>query len=215
MNSRTLKRGLRECGLRRRNEVHSEHEVREMIKREIEGPSSLFGYRAMWNKPRTSYSIAVPRDMVTVYKSLIHRHLPFERQGSCCVDHTSHQVQTQLGMFTDTTNWNLKAYLYMAARMDFPGEYCVSNYVKLKMIPWFKPVFPQCSGRKQTATNVGERDCGLAALQCLLSGETVAHRCSFSHANQHIQNRWSHSERGFTAWVIDFLRHSWLKESLL
>ena len=53
-------------------------------------PSSLFGYRAMWNKPRTGYSIAVPRDMVTVYKSLIHRHLPFERQGSCCVDHTSH-----------------------------------------------------------------------------------------------------------------------------
>ena len=155
MNSRTLKRGLRECGLRRRIEVHSEYKVREMIKREIEGPSSLFGYRAMWNKPRTSYSTAVPRDMVTVYKSLIHIHLPFERQGSCCFGHTSHQVQTQLGMFTDTTNWNLKAYLYLAARMDFPGEYCVSNYVKLKMIPWFKPVFPQCSGRKQTATNVG------------------------------------------------------------
>ena len=50
MNSRTLKRGLREYGLRRRNEFHSEHEVWEMIKREIEGPSSLFGYRAMWNK---------------------------------------------------------------------------------------------------------------------------------------------------------------------
>ena len=27
MNSRTLKRGLREYGLRRRNEFHSEHEV--------------------------------------------------------------------------------------------------------------------------------------------------------------------------------------------
>ena len=27
MNSRTLKRGLREYGLRRRNEIHSEHEV--------------------------------------------------------------------------------------------------------------------------------------------------------------------------------------------
>ena len=90
MNSRTLKRGLREYGLRRRNEVHSVQEVREMSKREIEGPSSLFGYRAMWNKPRTSYSIAVPRVMVMVYKSLIYRHLPFERPGSCCVDHTSH-----------------------------------------------------------------------------------------------------------------------------
>ena len=42
-SSRTLKRGLHEYGLRRRNEVHSEHEVRELIKREIEGPSSLLG----------------------------------------------------------------------------------------------------------------------------------------------------------------------------
>ena len=65
MNSRTLKRGLREYGLRRRNEFHSEHEVWEMIKHEIEGP----------------YSVAVPRDMVMVYKSLIYRHLSFERPG--------------------------------------------------------------------------------------------------------------------------------------
>ena len=41
MNLRTLEKRLREFGLRRRNEVHSEHEVWEIIKREIEGPSSL------------------------------------------------------------------------------------------------------------------------------------------------------------------------------
>ena len=37
-----------------------------------------------------------------------------------------------------------------------------------------------------------QTDCGtengiLAALQCFLSGETVAHSCSFAHANQHMQ----------------------------
>ena len=32
---------LREYGLRRRNEVHSENEVPELFKRKIEGPSSL------------------------------------------------------------------------------------------------------------------------------------------------------------------------------
>ena len=58
-----------------------------------------------------------------------------------------------------------------------------------------------------------QTDCGtesgiLAALQCFLSGETVAHSCSFSHANQHMQGWWSHSKRYFTAWVIDFLRNS-------
>ena len=42
MNLRNLKRRLREDRLKRRNEVHLEPEVREIIKREIEGPLSLF-----------------------------------------------------------------------------------------------------------------------------------------------------------------------------
>ena len=58
-----------------------------------------------------------------------------------------------------------------------------------------------------------QTDCGtdngiLAVLQCFLSGETVAHSCSFAHANQHMQGWWSHSKRHFTAWAIDFLRNS-------
>ena len=36
MNVRTLKRRLRQYGFRRRNHVHSEHTVWEIIKREIE-----------------------------------------------------------------------------------------------------------------------------------------------------------------------------------
>ena len=66
MNVRTLKRRLRHYGLRRRNHLHSEHAgtVREIIKREIVSPSSLLGYRGMWNKLRTTYHVTVPRDMV-------------------------------------------------------------------------------------------------------------------------------------------------------
>ena len=65
MNERTLKRRLSQYGLRRRNrQVHSEHSVREIIKREIEGPSSLHRYHEMWNKLRTSYNISVPLAMV-------------------------------------------------------------------------------------------------------------------------------------------------------
>ena len=64
MNVRTLKRTLRQYGLRRRNHVHSEHTILEIIKREIEGPSSLLRYPGMWNKLRTTYSVTVPRDMV-------------------------------------------------------------------------------------------------------------------------------------------------------
>lgn len=38
--------------------------MREIIKREIEGSSSLLGYRGMWSKLRTTYNVTVPRDMV-------------------------------------------------------------------------------------------------------------------------------------------------------
>ena len=41
LRTRREKRRLRQYGLRRRNEVLSKREVREIIKREIEGPSSL------------------------------------------------------------------------------------------------------------------------------------------------------------------------------
>ena len=43
MNVRTLKRRLSQYGLRRRNHVHSEHSVREIIR------TSLLEYRGMWN----------------------------------------------------------------------------------------------------------------------------------------------------------------------
>ena len=103
MNVRTLKKRLRQYGLRRRNHVHSEHTVREIIRREIEGPSSLLGYRGMWNKLRTTYDVTVARDMVMQ----ILRELDpdaSERLESCNVDHTSHQGQTQRGMSMATTS---------------------------------------------------------------------------------------------------------------
>ena len=46
----------------------------------------------------------------------------------------------------------------------------------------------------------------LASPQCFkLAGEVAAHRYSSSHANQRVEN-WSHSKRGFTASVIDFIK---------
>jgi len=43
---------------------HSESSLRQIILNESQGPSSLRGYRSMWNKLQTTYDIAVPRDKV-------------------------------------------------------------------------------------------------------------------------------------------------------
>eukprot|EP00111_Clytia_hemisphaerica_P004806 TCONS_00013816-protein len=64
MSLRTLKRRLGEYGLKKKDVNVNEGQIRTIIEREIEGPSSQLGYRGMWNKLRTSYSLTVPRDTV-------------------------------------------------------------------------------------------------------------------------------------------------------
>ena len=48
MSPSTLKRRLRDYGLSRRIMDVSDHEVREIVQREISGPGELRGYRAVW-----------------------------------------------------------------------------------------------------------------------------------------------------------------------
>ena len=49
MSPSTLKRRLRDYGLSRRIMDVSDHEVREIVQREISGPGELRGYRAVWH----------------------------------------------------------------------------------------------------------------------------------------------------------------------
>ena len=61
---RTVKRRLHDYGLKRRKCENRENVVRSIIDQEITGPSSLIGYRSMWNRLRISYGINVPRNRV-------------------------------------------------------------------------------------------------------------------------------------------------------
>ena len=77
MNVRTLKRRLRHYGLRRRNHLHSEHTVREIIKREIEG---LF-ITSCW----ISWNVEQAKNKLPCYCSSRHGHENFTRVGSRCI----------------------------------------------------------------------------------------------------------------------------------
>ena len=61
---RTLKRRLAEYGLKKNPDSISDDCLRTIIEREIEGPTSLKGYRNIWNKLRVTYGITVSRDKV-------------------------------------------------------------------------------------------------------------------------------------------------------
>lgn len=60
----TLKRRLREYGLRRRNLQFDEQMIRNLIERESQGPNELRGYRAVWHSLRIKHHIHVPRRKV-------------------------------------------------------------------------------------------------------------------------------------------------------
>ena len=64
MSWRTLKRHLKVLGLNKSHSTASAAVVKQIIEREIEGPSMLRGYWNMWNKLRTTYNIIAPRDSV-------------------------------------------------------------------------------------------------------------------------------------------------------
>ena len=61
----TLKRRLRDCGLKRRNSTDlNQNEVRKIIREELDGPSCMSGYRAMWHTLRLKYGLCIPRSTV-------------------------------------------------------------------------------------------------------------------------------------------------------
>ena len=60
----TLKRRLRQYGLKRRSSNISFQALRAIIQREIEGPNSLVGYRGMWNHLKRSYGIRITRNTI-------------------------------------------------------------------------------------------------------------------------------------------------------
>ena len=61
---RTLKRRLAGHRLNKIGSDISDASLQVIIEREVNGPSSLKGYRNIWNKFRVTYGIKVPRDKV-------------------------------------------------------------------------------------------------------------------------------------------------------
>ena len=61
---RTLKRLLADHRLNKIGSDISDASLQVIIEREVNGPSSLKGYRNIWNKLRVTYGIKVPRDKV-------------------------------------------------------------------------------------------------------------------------------------------------------
>ena len=92
MSLRTLKRRLKVLGLNKSHATTSAAVIKQIIEREIEGPSMLRGYRSMWNKLRTTYNIitlsVLMKDNLEIWRDVV----------------IARMAQMKLGMSMDTTN---------------------------------------------------------------------------------------------------------------
>lgn len=213
MSLRTLKRRLNEYGLWKRDHRTTDHSVHQIIQNETQGPSSMLEYRGMWNKLRTSYNLTVPRD--TVMRIL--REL--DPAASALRKARKFQRRAYISPGPNAA-WHVDGYDKLEP-YGLPIHGCIDAFSRRVM--WLKvcrsnnnPVIP-ASFFLHTVEECGVRpilvqtDCGtengiLAGIQCTLAGSDSALRYSSSHANQRVENWWSHGKRRFTAWVIDYFR---------
>ena len=64
MHVRTLKRKLKDLGLKRRGCSYDEDLLRDLIKLEMQGAGALAGYRYIWHSLRLKHYVNVPRSFV-------------------------------------------------------------------------------------------------------------------------------------------------------
>ena len=74
MSMSTLKRRLLQYNLRRNTRAGSQiniTDVERIIRKEIDGPGMLAGYRGMWHTLRVKYGVFVPRQLVAILQKII------------------------------------------------------------------------------------------------------------------------------------------------
>ena len=64
---RTLKRSLAQYVLKKASTDIADEAFCSIIEQEVKGPSSLKGYRNIWNKLCVTYAIMVPREYLTYF----------------------------------------------------------------------------------------------------------------------------------------------------
>jgi len=217
----TLKRRLRDYGLKRRNSADlNQNEVRNIIREELDGPSCMSGYRAMWHTLLLKYGLCIPRSTV---QSLLKELDPVGTE-----ERRKHRLKRRT-YFSSGPNecWHVDGYDKLKP-FGFPIHGAVDGYSR--RVLWSKVTpsnnnpsivgnfFLDCVSEfqgcpKLLRTDPGTENILMATMQCLLrangndefSGEK-AHRYGPSTGNQRVECWWSHLKKSRTTWWINFFK---------
>lgn len=212
MCKRTLKRRLQKYDLKKHNNV-SAVLLHAIIRQEIQGPASLFGYRRMQQHLSKNFNMNVQRDRVMDVLKTIDpvgteqrrsRKLRRRMYTSPGPDHCWHSDGYD----------KLKPYgLPIHGAIDgFSRKVIWLKVTKTNNDPSVvAKFFIDAMRREKRAPSLLRTDCGsengvMAAIQCFLHQNEKAHLFSRSISNQRIENWWSHMRRGYSGWIINFFK---------
>ena len=214
MSVRTLKRRLKELGLKKKGNSISDSYIQQIIEREIQSSSSILGYRSMWNKLKSSYGIVTSRDRVMKILREIDPLQSSYRKARKLKRRVFHSSGPNASWHADGYD-KLKMY-------GFPIHGCVDGFSR--KVLWLKvcrsnnnPVVPaslylNAVEEQGIYPKILQTDCGtenglMASIHSFLHRNVNAHRYGSSVSNQRIENLWSHFKRGYTSWVIDYFKN--------
>lgn len=172
----TLKRRLRDYELKRRNSaVLNQNAVRKIIREELDGPSCMSGYRAMWHTLRLKYGLCIPRSTV---QSLLKEVDPFGTE-----ERRKHRLKRRIYSSNGANEcWHVDGYDKLKP-FGFPIHGAVDGYshrvLWLKVTPsnnnpstvgnFFLDCVSELQGcPKLLRTDLGTENVVMATMQCLL-----------------------------------------------
>ena len=208
----TLKRRLRVLGLKRRRPEYDIAEVRNAVRRLLDGPDSCRGYRSIWHTLQLN-GLQVPRMVVQQVMKELDPEGARERGGH----RLKRRVYHNLG---PNNAWHCDGYDKLKP-FGFPIHGCIdgwsrkilwlfvtrSNNLPDNIAMYYLEAVNEMNGCPlDLVTDRGTENGKMAGIHSFLRNDPNSHRYVHLPRNQRIEGWWSFFRKSHTDWWINFFK---------
>lgn len=210
----TLRRRLRHLGLSRRMQAPPLVTVWNLIHTELQGPGRLGGYRTMCRLLRQRHQVIVPHHTV---RSILRQMDP-----AAVLARRQHRLQRRTYTSRGPNDmWHIDGYdklrpygILISGCIDGYSRRIIwlkassSNHRPGLIARYFLDSVQQLGGHPaRVRTDCGTENNTVAAIQCLVVGDTAAHIYGTSPGNQRIEAWWAFFRRYRIQWWIELFEN--------
>ena len=212
MSIATLKRRIKEYGLKRRNLQYDLNSVRDKIRSLLDGPDCMGGYRHIWHTLKLQ-GISVPRSVVEILLKELDPEGTEERRAhrlrrrvyrnngpndSWYCDGYDKLKPFGFPIHACVDGWSRKAlWLYVTRSNNWPHN--IATY-------YLEAVEQQGGCPQKLITDLGTENGLMASIHSFFRDDLNSHRYVPSPRNQRIEAWWSYFRRSRTNWWINFFK---------